>query len=69
MTATGNTSSGYGPQAIGPQAIGPLASGATQTVLIPIDGRGNTSTLTVSSGGVQLLSQAFPGCISQFTVG
>jgi hypothetical protein len=57
VTATGNTSSGYGPQ-----SIGPLAPGASETILIPIDGSGNTSTVTVSSGGKQLLDQQVPGC-------
>ena len=64
VAATGNTSSGYGPQ-----SVGPLAPGASQTILIPIDGSGNTSTVTVSSGGKQLLDQQVPGCRASIQAG
>lgn len=64
MQATGNTSGGYGPQ-----SVGPLAPGASQTILIPIDGSGNTSTVTVSSDGKQLLDQQVPGCRASIQAG
>lgn len=57
VTATGNTTSGFGPTTLGPVVIG-----ATLTELIPIDASGNPITLTVSSGGTQLISEPFAGC-------
>jgi len=54
VTASGNTSSGYGPSTVGPVAIG-----STEALLIPVDASGNTITLTVDSGGQQLLLQTF----------
>lgn len=58
VTATGTSSSGYGPA-----TIGPLAAGASQTLLIPIDASGSPVTLTVSSGGTVLLATGpLSGC-------
>lgn len=60
VAATGNTSSGFGPQ-----SVGPVAPGASETILIPIDLSGSSGTVTVSSGGKQLLDQPFTGCTFQ----
>jgi hypothetical protein len=49
VTATGNATSGFGPQ-----TVGPLNPGGTQTLLIPIDASGNDVVVTVSSGGAQV---------------
>ena len=57
VTATGTTTAGYGPT-----TIGPLAAGASDTVLIPVDASGNPITASVTSAGMQPVSQTFSGC-------
>lgn len=56
VTAVGNTTSGFGPA-----SEGPIAPGTSRTVLLSIDGSGNSGTVTVSSGSY---SETFPftGC-------
>lgn len=60
VTATGNTTSGYGPATLGPVAVG-----ATQTLLIPVDASQNPVHVTISSGGTTLVDQTFAGCALQ----
>lgn len=59
VTAAGNTTTGYGPT-----SIGPLAAGGTQTLDIPVDGSGTNVTVTIDSGGAQLVNETLPGCPS-----
>jgi len=51
VSATGNTTSGYGPA-----TIGPIAPGASQTLLIPVDGSGNPVSVNITSGAQTLFS-------------
>lgn len=59
VTAVGNTTAGYGPT-----TTGPLAVGGTQTLDIPVDGSGASVTVTITSGGTQLLNEVLVGCQS-----
>ncbi len=60
VSATGNTTAGYGPT-----TVGPLAIGASRTLLIPVDASGKPVTVTISSGSTQLFSKTFQGCAGQ----
>ena len=57
VTASGNTSSGYGPA-----SVGPLSPGDSQTLELPVDASDNPITVTIAAGGTQLLQQTFTGC-------